>query len=164
MSNTMKSKKIVIAGDTLEEVKADLAAVEALMRSGHTCGCGGQTLQAATEGHAAMAEVHGWAYGGSVEPDYTVTGAPSEEEDERPWDECFYDNFNVEAKELVKTILSAVEELDEPEVLAKALVGCATDLLCAALEHSAEEISRGEMIDRMIHSADDLWESLENAC
>lgn len=63
MNATMK-KNFVIAGNTIEEVEADLRALKAMVASGMTSGCGGQTAQAALEAQSAMRQVHGWAPGG----------------------------------------------------------------------------------------------------
>lgn len=63
MNATMK-KNFVIAGNTIAEVEADLRALKAMVASGMTSGCGGQTAQAALEAQSAMRQVHGWAPGG----------------------------------------------------------------------------------------------------
>lgn len=169
MANIMNEKNIVIAGNTLEEVKADLAALEVLMRSGMTSGCGGQTELAALEGHAAMLEVKGRTPACvmvALTPQMPAAFSEEkgwDEEEEEDWDEDFRRDFGNEAEEMVEMVLGAVESLEEPEVLASDLVLCATDLLRAAIDYSVDEISRGEMLECMLNSAEVLRQNFGSA-
>ena len=168
--NIIGKKKIVIAGDSLEEVKADLASLEALMRSGMTSGCGGQTGLAAQEGHAAMLEAKGWAPAVAVVAitPQMLTTPPKEEDwdedeeedweevEEEDWEEDFRCDFGNEAEEMVDMVLDIVRDLRNPKILASDLICCATDLLRAAVEYSSDEIDRAKMVERMLSSAETL--------
>ena len=176
MANIMNEKKIVIAGNTLEEVKADLAAMEALMRSGMTSGCGGQTALAAQEGHAAMLEAKGWTPAvAMVALTPQVSATSSEEEDwdeeeeedwdeedwdEEDWDESFRRNFSNEAD----IILDTVEVLNEPEVLAAQMIDFATEALRIGADCATGNISRGEFLDTMLDRLDELTKHMDDAC
>lgn len=164
--NTIGRKNIVIAGNTLEEVKADLAALEVLMRSGATSGCGGQTELAALEGHAAMLETKGRTPACvmvALTPQMPATSPEDEEEDwdEEDWDESFHRNFGNEAKDMVGIILDTVEDLDEPEVLAAQMVDFATEALRIGADCATGNISRGDFLDTILDRLDELTEHME---
>ena len=175
-------KNIVIAGNTLEEVKADLASLETLMRSGMTSGCGGQTELAALEGRAAMVEINGWAPAGVMMAMDTPKVAPAsrlsvtlleeegedwdeeEEEDwdEEDWDKSFRRNFSNEAEDMVDIILDTVEVLDEPEVLTAQMIDFATEVLRIGADCATGNISRGEFLDTMLDRLDELTEHMDD--
>lgn len=119
----MKNGMVVLVGNTLAEVEADLNACKVAMSMGKTMGCGGKNIEEATKALYALAE----ALGAKVEMPSAQCSCPCakrrdevvievgyyEDEDDDTWYEEDVDDIieDMDESELLDLIAKATKEL-----------------------------------------------------